>query len=100
MKKAVGHLIPYIEEEKARAGGDQSVQSNAGAPRASSALPPHARPLALRRRVVPVLVANVASFSAMRAYAMSTSIMACQVGFRQQSADMGRMLLALTQASS
>lgn len=30
MKRAVGHLIPFIEEEKRRAGGDMSVESNAG----------------------------------------------------------------------
>jgi hypothetical protein len=30
MKRAVGHLIPFIEEEKRLAGGDMSVESNAG----------------------------------------------------------------------
>jgi hypothetical protein len=30
MKRAVGHLIPFIEEEKRKAGGDMSVESNAG----------------------------------------------------------------------
>lgn len=32
MKKAVGHLIPFIEEEKRLAGGDMAEESNAGAP--------------------------------------------------------------------
>lgn len=32
MKKAVGHLIPFIEEEKRLAGGDSTEESNAGAP--------------------------------------------------------------------
>lgn len=30
MKRAVGHLIPFIEEEKRRAGGDMTEESNAG----------------------------------------------------------------------
>lgn len=30
MKRAVGHLIPFIEEEKRLAGGDMTVESNAG----------------------------------------------------------------------
>jgi 5-methyltetrahydrofolate--homocysteine methyltransferase len=30
MKRAVGHLIPFIEEEKRLAGGDTSVASHAG----------------------------------------------------------------------
>ena len=31
MKKAVGHLIPFIEQEKLDAGGEAGVESNAGA---------------------------------------------------------------------
>lgn len=30
MKRAVGHLLPYIEEEKRKAGGDMTEESNAG----------------------------------------------------------------------
>jgi 5-methyltetrahydrofolate--homocysteine methyltransferase len=30
MKKAVGHLLPFIEAEKVLAGGDADAESNAG----------------------------------------------------------------------
>jgi 5-methyltetrahydrofolate--homocysteine methyltransferase len=30
MKRAVAHLLPFIEEEKRKAGGDMTVESNAG----------------------------------------------------------------------